>query len=270
MMPLEKLPALTALVRAHLTQEAEAGFPRLTRTPSSDVIRLLDCIGEFTPVERQALIGSWARLGALGFLPPPAVRDASMEFIELDPALLRYREAANSPRFTMGLRYLDLRMRKAILGDKMSLEMMAKTRSTLDFEPRDDMPPALVLDPDNIHPAKAPQLRRLIGTAFRDLFATAKQKNPGGETAYKGTLDGTPVTVWIDFPGRGLQLRYGVTIPDDSKQVFCFRKAYEHLWPSGQGWDYIIEEKAEASIQLLCENIKLLIRLRNGVAELCR
>jgi hypothetical protein len=270
MTPLEKLPAITALVRAHLTEEAEAGFPRLSRTPSSDVIRLLDCFGELTQPERQALIGSWARLGGVGFLPPPAVRDASIEFIEQDPALLRYREVANSPRFTMGLRYLDLRMRKAILGDKMSLEMMARTRSTLDFEPRDDTPVALVPDPDNIHPAKAPQLRQLISKAFRDLFATTIEKTPGGETAYKGTLDGTPLTVWVDFAARGLQLRYGVTIPDESRHIFCFRKAYEHLWPSGQGWDYVTEEKAEASIQLLCENITLLVRIRNGVAELCQ
>jgi hypothetical protein len=113
---METLPAITALVRARLTAEVEAGFPRLARTTSSDMVRLLDCLGELTSAERQALLGSWAGRGAMGLPADAGVLDAAI--LDSNPALRRYRDVAQSPPFTVGLRYLDLRMRKAILGDR--------------------------------------------------------------------------------------------------------------------------------------------------------
>src|SRR5260221_6401469 len=99
--------------------------------------------------------------------------------------------------------------------------MMARTRATLDFIPRDDLPAALVPDPEPSHlkPAKAPLLRKLINGAFPKLFATGKQKRPGGETEYIGALEGTNIKGTIDFSSRGPQLRYGVKIPDETKTI---------------------------------------------------
>ena len=161
-------------------------------------------------------------------------------------------------------------MMKAMLNDRMSVEMMAQTRATLDFIPRDDMPAVLVPDPDFTHlkPAKAPLLRKLIDKAFKEMFAEGKQKLPGGETGYTGVFENTNITVWIDFAARGLQLRYGVSIPDETKTVFVSRLAYEDLWGGGLGWDYLTEENAEASIDLMCELVARVVRLRNAILAL--
>ena len=74
-------------------------------------------------------------------------------------------------------------------------------------------------DPAHLKPAKAPLLRKLIDEAFRKLFATGKQKRVGGETEYIGLLQGTNIKVVTDFSARGLQLRYGVSIPDETKRL---------------------------------------------------
>lgn len=122
----------------------------------------------------------------------------------------------------MGGRYVGVRMLKAMWGDPMSREMMARTRTILDFVPRDDFPVDLVPDPDPAHlkPAKAPQLRKLINEAFHKLFATGERKRPGGETEYTGALQSTNIAVAIDFSARGPQLRYGVKTPDETKTSF--------------------------------------------------
>ena len=77
------------------------------------------------------------------------------------------------------------------------------------------------------------------------------------------------VTVWIDYAGMGMQLLYGVTIPDEAKRVFVARLAYENLWGAGRGasWDYITEENA-SSIRLLGDLVASVVRLRNGVMQL--
>jgi hypothetical protein len=269
-MTLPGLDDVTALMKGHFHAEADGGFPKLNRIPSSGTIRFLDCFSNFPPRLQSALVDSHARLAALTFLSTPVARDAMLEFINTDAALLAQREMMRSPAFSMGLRYEGLRMRKALLGDPQSIEMMAKTRATLGFTPRDDMPPGLVPDQDmaNLKPAKAPQMRKLIDAAFTQMFAPQKKKLAGGSTGYTGALKGTGVTVWIDYAGMGMQLIYGVSIPDETRRVFVQRLPYEGLWGAGRGWDYLTEENAEAGIGLLCELVGQLMTLRNQAVEL--
>ncbi len=269
-MSLEKLDEISEMLRAHLAGEAQAGFPKLTRTPSSSTIAFLDYFAALTAADRDSLLDVHAQVDALNLFPPMAVRERVEMLVNTNPALTRYRQAMQSAPFTMGLRYVGLRMMKAMLSDPMSMEMMARTRATLEFEPRDDLPSALVPDPKPAHikPAKAPLLRKLINEAFPQLFATGKQKREGGETEYFGVLLGANIRVAIDFAARGLQLRYGVSIPDERKTTFIWRCAYEDLWAAGTGWDYLTEENAERSISLLCEHITQIVALRNSVTGL--
>jgi len=270
-MSLEKLDDASALLRAHLAEEAHSGFPNLSRIPSSGMIRFLDYASTITAAERDELVSSFARLGAMRFfMTLAAVRDEMSTLAMADPPLLRYRAALQSAAFSMGLRYEGLRMRKAMLTDRMSVEMMARTRATLDFIPRDDPPAQLVPDPDPAHlkPAKAPLLRKLIDKIFKDLFTGEKRKLAGGDTGHEGVFQGTNFTLWISFAGMGLQLRYGVSIPDETKRVSVLRFAYEDLWAPGPGWDYLTEENAEASMHLLRDLVEQVIRLRNSVIAL--
>lgn len=269
-MTLDRLDDVTAVMRAGFGEEASAGFPKLSRIPSSGMIRFLDYFSSLGPAERESLLDARARMAAMTLNPPAASHGPLMEFLNTNPALVAQHAALRSLWYSMGLRYEGLRMRKAMQGDAMSMEMMAKTRATLDFTPRDDMPLELVPDPDMAHlkPAKAPQMRKLIDAAFKELFAPQKKKLPGGSTSYTGILHGAELTVWIDFSSMGMQVLHGVSIPDEAKRVFVMRLAYENLWGAGHGWDYITEENAENSIRLLAELVAKVVELRNKVVEL--
>jgi hypothetical protein len=263
-----RLADATALLLAHMRQEADSGFPRVRRIPNSGIIRFLDYADSLA--DRQPFLESLARMHALGFLYSPDCHDTLLRLMAEDPVCIAMQNAMRSPSFSMGLRYAGLRMMKAILSDRQSVEMMAQTRAGLDFTPRDDMPHELVFDPDPAHlkPAKAPQLRKLINAAFKDLFAPTKEKGLGGETIYTGALEGTMLKVHIDFAARGVQLVHGVSIPDDTRTVIVVGRTYEQLWGATTGWDYLTEENAEASIRLLAENILELVRLRNRLKAL--
>jgi hypothetical protein len=269
-MSLQKLDDVSALLKAHLDEEAQSGFPRLSRIPSTGIIQFLDYFGTLTAADRDLLLSALAEIDALNLFPPPVVRERLETLVTTNAAFFRYREAMLSPPFTMGLRYVGLTMLKSILADRMSMDMMARTRATLDFVPRDDLPAALAPDPElaHIQPAKAPLLRKLINEAFLELFATGKQKREGGETEYVGALEGTTIKVVVDFSGRGLQLRYGVKIPDETKTIFVWGRAYEDLWAAKPGWDYLTEANAEPSVRMLCEHISQIVLLRNRVFEL--
>jgi len=271
-MPLTRLPEVTALVRDRLVREVAAGFPTLTRIPSSGVIQFLDYFATLPVPDREALLDSRAQGGALQFFPPRDAYDAALQHANHDPAVLRYRAALHSGPLAMGLRYQDLRMIKVTLGDPMSVAMMAQTRSTLSFVPRDDFPPNLVpdQDPKNLKPAKAPLLRKLIDAAFKSLFAGSREKRPGGELLYSGVCRDTPLTIGLIFTNRGPQLLYHIKIPDDSHTVFCFRFTYESLWGAVTGWDYLTEENAEAAIACLGELIVQSVDLRNSIYALLR
>ena len=194
------MDAISALLKTHLAGEAEAGFPRLKRTPSTGAIQFLDYFAACTEAECDLLLTALAHIDALRFFPPMDVREQMEKFATTDPAFVRYRRAVQSAPFTMGLRYVGLRMLKSVLADRMSMEMMARTRATLDFIPRDDLPTALVPDPEPAHlkPAKAPLRRKLIDEAFRKLFATERKERIGGEMEYSGVLQGTDIKVVTD------------------------------------------------------------------------
>ncbi|HEV2445958.1 MAG TPA: hypothetical protein VGS58_08555 [Candidatus Sulfopaludibacter sp.] len=91
------------------------------------------------------------------------------------------------------------------------------------------MPPKLVPDPENFTPAKAPLLRQSMDKAIRESFATDRRKLPGGETIYSGSLAGTGLAMRIDFAAMGIQPRYGVDIPDETRTLFIARRSYEGL-----------------------------------------
>ena len=132
----------TALVKGRLDAEAQAGFPILTRTPSSAAIEFLDYFNTLPVAGRDSLLAVFAEIDTLNLFPSPAFRDRVQALVTENPSFVRYRQAMQSAPFTMGLRYAGLRMLKAMLADPMSMEMMAKTRAALDFIPRDDLPAA--------------------------------------------------------------------------------------------------------------------------------
>jgi hypothetical protein len=258
------ITSITELLRADFAAEAKAGFPAVGRIPSTETVKFLDYFGGLNSGERGALLDAMARLGATQFFPPPVVYRDALDFKSNNPALVRYRNALQSGHFAYGLRYAEPRMARMMLSDPEGMAQMAETRSGLDFQPRDDPPKELVPDSDirKVRPAKAPLLRKLMETSFAQLFSPRKDKLPGGETRYAGAMGSTELTVSVDFASRLAQMRWFVKMKMVNPNLLAFR--IEDFW-GRCGWDYLTEENASRSIDLLCERVEYLVRLKERI-----
>lgn len=261
------LSNVAALVRADFTAEADASFPIVKRLPSTETVKFLDYFAALEPDGRGPLLDAMAPGAAMQFFTPALVYQQALDLNANNAALVRYRAALRSGSFAYGLRYVDLRMARAVLNDPESMTHLAETRSGLDFEPRDDPTKELTPETDirKIPPAKAPLLRKLMEKAFGQLFSAKKSKLPGGETRYAGSLGSTEMAVTIDFSSRLAQLRWFATMPMASPNLKAFR--VEDFW-GRTGWDYLSEENASRSVDLLCERIVYLVQLKDRIAGL--
>src|SRR5262245_32738569 len=261
---------IVSLIRDHLHAEADAGYPLLRRIPSTQATVYFDYLESVSPAEREELLEARARVAALGLVLTPVAQQEILQLVDSNPALVKHREAMSRGPLAMGLRYQSIRMARAVLDDAQSGAMMRETRSTLNFVPRDDAPVPLVNDADvtRLHPAKAPQLKKLVKPLLQGLLGAKEEKVPGGTLKYDGALDGTPVTVRVDYAARDVQMIYAVSIPDPERKVVVIGTGYEHFFGIGGGWDYLTEENAEVSIGLLPGLLRRLVTLRNEVQRL--
>src|SRR5579883_2376459 len=236
---------IVSRVREYLHAEADAGYPLLRRIPSTRATVCFDYLESISQAEQDELLDAHARATALGFVLTPAAQQELLQFANSNPALAKYRDA-------------------------QSVAMMRQMRSTLDYVPRDDAPVPLVNDADvtRLHPAKAPQLKKLVKPLLQSFLGAKEEKIPGGTLKYDGALDGTPVKVRVDYAARDVQMIYSVSIPDPERKVVLIGSGYEHFFGMGGGWDYLTEENAEASVGLLPELLRRIVALRNEIARL--
>lgn len=260
---MDSISCITAILEESFTQESAADFPVLRRIPCTAVIKFLDYYASLALAERESLREVLARIGAMRFFPPPQFNEEFQQLRITNPAYAEFLKAMQSQTFGYGLRYSGVKMTKLMVNDAETTAFMTNERCKLGWQPRDDPPQTLVSDPDlrNLHPAKAPLLRKLTGSALEQLFSAEKKKLPGGETGYSGILGGRHLTVWVDFGSSLAQLRYGLSTPDAARRIFVSRLSFEDLWVTSLGWDYLTEENAAGCIELLCEQIKYLVQL---------
>src|SRR4029077_1328191 len=182
------------------------------------------------PADRFTLLDSRARIGALQFFPAPLIAKA-YEQLQTDPAVIRFRDAMQSRAFAYGLRYLDVRMARAALRDPESMAHMARTRATLDFQPRDDLPELLVGSTPlrDIQTIKAPQLRKLLNLMLLTQLGTKPQKRIGGALIYRGASGDIPLRVSIIFSNLYAQMHYGVGWSVRERGLLTQRLGYEAL-----------------------------------------
>jgi hypothetical protein len=265
-----RLAGIAGLIQADLAEEADAGFPTLSRIPNTLVVEALDYFATLGPSERNSLLDSRARLGALHFFPAPLIAKAHETLRTTDPALLRFQDTMKSQPFSYGLRYLDLRMAKAMLRDPESRAMMAQTRAALDFEPRDDLPEALVGSTPllEIETIRAPELRKLLNAMLAKQVGAKPQKRIGGELVYEGRIGDVPLRVSIIFSNLYAQMTYGVTWSVRERGLLAQRLGYEAFWGASTGWNYLTAENAARSIELLGELLLRLARLFERILSL--
>ena len=260
------LSSIAALLRADFALEADAGFPTVKRIPSTETVKFLDYFAALEPDGRGPLLDVMARLGAMQFCPSPQAYQEALDLNASNAAIVQLRTALQSGHFANSRSEMQQHLR-AVLNDPESMARMAQTRSTLDFEPRDDPPKELTPESDirKIQPAKAPLLRKLMEKAFAQLFSRQKSKLPGGETRYAGSIGSTELTVSVDFSSRYAQLHWFVKMAMANPNLRAFR--VEDFWGS-RAWDYLTEENASRSIDLLCERIAYLVNLKERIDAL--
>lgn len=251
---------IAALIRTELAQEAETGFPVLSRIPSTGIVKFLDHFATLAPADQASLLDALARAGSLHFFPAPLIAKAHEQLRTTDPAIIRLHGAMRSAVFAYGLRYVDLRIARAMLRDPESRAMMAQTRATLDFEPRDDLPEPLVGSTPllDIQTIRAPELRKLLNPMLLKRLGAKPEKRPGGELVYEGMIGNIPLRVSIIFSNLYAQMHYAVGWSVRERGFNARRLTYEVLWGSNTGWDYLTNENAARSIGLLDQ---LLLRL---------
>ena len=264
-----RIAEIAAVVRAEFAQEVEAGFPRLRRIPSTGIVQFLDNFAILEPSGRTALLDGLARIAALHFFPAPLIAKAHEQLRTTEPAILRFHDAMRSKPFSYGLRYLDVRMARAALRDLESRAMMAQTRAALDFEPRDDLPEPLVGSTPllEIETIRAPQLRKLLNPMLLKRLGAKPQKR-FGELVYEGMIGDTPLRVSIIFSNLYAQMHYAVTWSGREQGLFAQRATYEVFWGTNVGWNYLTEENAARSIDLLDELLLRLVQLFARVRDL--
>jgi hypothetical protein len=257
---------IAALLLGDFKAEAEAGFPTVRRIPSADAVKLLDYFATLNSAEADALLEALARGHAIQFFPPSAVGREVLELSDSNSALVQFRDATREGHFAYGLRYQDVRHARAILRDPQSMRYMAETRSKLDFVPRDDPPSELMPEPDRlkVQTANAPLLRKLIDKAFARLFAPRKTKQHGALN-YTGSIGSTELTVSVIFSNMHGQLHWWVNMPMLNPNLKAAR--VQDFW-GAYAWNYLTEENAPRSIDLLCERIVYFANLRERIDAL--
>jgi hypothetical protein len=262
--------AIAELVRAELAQEVEAGFPVLSRIPSTGIVQFLDNFATLEPADRMSLLDALARIAALNFFPAPLIARAHEQFRTTDSIIIRFYRGMQSGDFAYGLRYLDVRMARAAVRDPETMAHMARTRAALDFQPRDDLPELLVGSTPlrDIQTVRAPQLRKLLNPMLLKRLGAKPQKRLGGELVYEGMIGDIPLRVSIIFSNLYAQMHYAVTWSVRERALLAQRFNYEIMWGSNTGWDYLTEENAARSIDLLDQLLLRLARLFERVLAL--
>ena len=254
---------VVALLRADFAEEASAGFPRLRQIPCTYFIRFLDYFASLDPAAQDALLDGMARFGSAVFFPDAGTADYDER--RQHPAVRRFDAMLQSAEFNGGYRYVDVK----------SLCMVARTRelggldgwiesrgfSGLALQPREDLLPDLRY----LQPPKPAALRKLVDAAFQKLFAAQRSGTGGGNWRYTGSLAEDRLTVWLDLGSQVSQLRYGVTVENPAHTIRVVRVAYESLWLHHLGWDYLTEENAARSVDLLAEQVVYIARLAERI-----
>jgi hypothetical protein len=257
---------IAALLLSDFKAEAEAGFPTVRRIPSTDALKFLDYFATLNSAEAAALLEALARGHAMQFFLTSAVHREGLELSESNSALVQFRDATRRGQFAYGLRYQDVRHVRTALRDPVSMRYMAETRSKLDFVPRDDPPSELMPEPDrlNVQTANAPLLRKLIDKAFAQLFAPQKTKQHGALN-YAGSIGSTELTVSVIFSNMYGQLHWWVNMPMLNPNLKAAR--VQDFW-GAYAWNYLTEENARRSIDLLCDRIVYFANLRERIDAL--
>jgi len=241
-------------LRDEFAQEQRTGFARLKRVPDTRVIGFLDDFATLSPTgqsELTALLADWSSYKLVGEPVPPTI-------IEQFTRATCFRHLAE------GLRYTGVTMLAGLAKDPSHAGLagwLEKTGITgLAAQP----PENLVSDIDDLVPVKIPTLRRLVKSAFAELFAPTV-RDIGSETwFYEGRLGESSLRVVIRYSAKmgRPQLEYQVQVQCKERALTAPNLCFESILGVGFGrWDYLTQNNATRSVELLSELVEYVTKL---------
>src|SRR5262249_40374631 len=123
-------------------------------------------------------------------------------------------------------------------------------------------------DLHDIQTARAPLLRKLLNEMLRHRLGARPTKRPGGELVYEGRIGAIPLRVAIVFSNLYAQMAYAVHWSMRERNLITQRLTYETFWGTNTGWDYLTEENAVRSIDLLDQLLVSIAGLIERIARL--
>jgi hypothetical protein len=250
-------------LRVELDAEAASGFARLRRVPQTDIIWFLDYFAGLAVAEQETLLDALAESGAMAFTPLAMLKLNERGTVDVPEPLARMCEIRSRPGGMGGTRYTDLKMLSAETAMQEPggyHESWRQHLTALHFQPRPDLMPSL----DQMKPARAPLLRKLVNTALTKTLGLRKETKQG-VLKYVGRCGEYEVKVWVDFGGMLSQLGYSASLKSVTGQPLALQISYERFWGTSGRWDYLTEENATRCIDFFSEQIAYLADLTQRV-----
>jgi hypothetical protein len=248
------IAALHRFLRGEFEAEANTGFARLKRVPHTQIRHFLDYYLSLNPQDQDALADAATLMGT-HWLAGPAATYGS---IETNPAWTKWHHELIQGKARHRRYWASVPILRATLAQIKIDRARGKPSS---FEE------GIEQFATSVKGVTAPELRKHIARALASLLG-AKPRNIGGEWRYAGLLNGSLVTVQIDYGGSLAQLRYQVTVTAGEPPLALRRLAFESLFGIARGdWDFIVEEDLADAVALLCECVGYLSTLPHRLPQ---
>lgn len=240
-------------LKAEFRAEQKSDFTVLRQVPDTRVIRFLDHYTSLDSAAQAALLEILVDWSSYGLIEPPP-----------NPVWQQYSNAVTLPGIGTGVRYTGVNLLAGLMKDAShnGLEDFYRKQGVTGLAMI--LPKELISDLSMIIPVRIPTLRRMVKSAFTRLFS-AEISDLGSEILrYEGELNECRIRVQIRYSARmgRPQLEYGTEVHGKGRSIRTPSLCFESLLGVGFGrWDYITEENAERSVQLLAELVQWVARL---------
>jgi hypothetical protein len=248
---------LHKFLRAEFDAEEKRNFSKLRRAPDTHVRHFLDYYTSLNSHDQDGLADGATMWATLRLSPHEDF--AYREALGAHPAWNLWRHEMALGRGRDPHYYYSVpNLRNCIAQAKIDRARLGAS----------SIPKELEEYASSVRSVKAPELRKHVRAVFSSLFG-AEPLNAGGNWDYSGSLNGSQVTVSIDYGSRHAQLRYEIAVVSTELALSLNRVGFETALGAGFGdWNFIVEENVEDSMLLLSEFVRYASELPNRLLGL--
>ncbi|HEV3386968.1 MAG TPA: hypothetical protein VG097_19275 [Gemmata sp.] len=247
-------------LRGEFAEEQCGGFARLKRVPDTHVIRFLDHFASLNAVEQSELksvLAEWSSYRLEGVAIPIPISE-------------KFSRATAVPGLIGGVRYTGVNMLAGLANNVGSkgLEGFFRQQGVVGLSLQ--FPENLVRNHEDLIPVEITVLRQLVQRKFTSFFQPEIKEVEDDIWWYTGTLANSTLRVQIRYSAKmGVpQLKYQIEMQGNGLMIAAPDVCFESILGVGFGrWDYLTQENAERSVDLLCELVDYVARLPERIPK---